>query len=111
MIFKQRIYKLTFDYSILIIFKMVKFWITLLFLTSFLGYTSQLIIKSSNRDHIKPSNVGRIINGRNASITEVPYLVQILVDRNSLPLCGGILLGPKKVVTAAHCAYNISDNR
>ncbi|KAI2801680.1 hypothetical protein BLOT_009494 [Blomia tropicalis] len=69
-------------------------------------YTSQLIIKSSNRDHIKPSNVGRIINGRNASITEVPYLVQILDHPNALPICGGILIAPTKVITSAHCVYD-----
>ncbi|KAI2801681.1 hypothetical protein BLOT_009495 [Blomia tropicalis] len=86
---------------------MIKSWITFLFLTSFLRYTSELIIKSSDRNHIKPSNVGRIINGKNVSITEVPYLVQILKDSNkSLPICGGILIAPTKVITSAHCVYN-----
>ena len=91
---------------------MVLFWITLLFLTSFLRFTSESIIKSSNRDRIIPSNVGRIINGRNVSITEVPYLVQILKDsNNSLPICGGILIAPTKVITSAHCVYDNDTQR
>ena len=71
-----------------------------------------MIIKSSNRDHIKPSNVERIINGRNVSITKVPYLVQILKDsNNSIPICGGILIAPTKVITSAHCVYDDDKKR
>nr|AAQ75386.1 trypsinogen [Pediculus humanus]AAQ82537.1 trypsinogen [Pediculus humanus] len=46
---------------------------------------------------------GYIVGGKNTSISEVPYLVAMLNNGNFF--CGGSVVAPNLVVTAAHCVY------
>ncbi len=43
----------------------------------------------------------RVIAGINARPGSWPW--QILMLRNNIPMCGGTLINPNTVVTAAHC--------
>ncbi|GLY67109.1 S1 family peptidase [Amycolatopsis taiwanensis] len=54
----------------------------------------------------------RIVGGEEASIMEYPYAVY-LTNSNGLEYCGGVLIGPTAVATAAHCAVatTMSDMR
>jgi trypsin len=45
----------------------------------------------------------RIVGGARASTAQYPYVVY-LTTRNGFQFCGGTLVAPRKVVTAAHCA-------
>ena len=45
----------------------------------------------------------RIIGGERASIVDHPWVVY-LTDANGFQFCGGTLVAPTKVLTAAHCA-------
>ncbi|MEV6103845.1 trypsin-like serine protease [Streptomyces sp. NPDC051940] len=57
-----------------------------------------------------------IIGGSDTSYSEAPYVVQLFFDWNKTGdtyyfTCGGTLVAPNKVVTAAHCLYNGSGGR
>lgn len=54
---------------------------------------------ASSGHRARPSIVG----GETASITDYPYAVY-LVDNAGSQFCGGVLVGPSAVATAAHCA-------
>jgi secreted trypsin-like serine protease len=43
-----------------------------------------------------------VVGGTNASTADYPYIVA-LVNNDDLQFCGGTLVAPNKVVTAAHC--------
>ncbi|CAG9764484.1 unnamed protein product [Ceutorhynchus assimilis] len=48
-----------------------------------------------------PRTGGRIVGGVVASIKDLPWQVALL--RNGALICGGAIIGPKVVLTAAHC--------
>ncbi|XP_055904065.1 trypsin beta [Eupeodes corollae] len=47
----------------------------------------------------------RIIGGRNIAITEAPY--QISMQNKGIHFCGGSIISPKVVLTAAHCIAGV----
>jgi len=46
----------------------------------------------------------QIVGGQSASTGQFPYIVSLLYSGQHR--CGGVLIGPKTVVTAAHCTVN-----
>ncbi|XP_050329917.1 serine protease SP24D-like [Bactrocera neohumeralis] len=67
-----------------------------------------LVAKTTQNDdgsaEHKPSL--RILNGQVAAPGQFPY--QVSVRLNWEHICGGVLVSPNFVLTAAHCVYNIS---
>nr|XP_036232198.1 serine protease SP24D isoform X2 [Bactrocera oleae] len=49
----------------------------------------------------------RILNGQVAASAQFPYQVSVRVNKQHI--CGGALVSPKFVLTAAHCVHNIDD--
>ncbi|XP_044576316.1 trypsin-1-like [Cotesia glomerata] len=46
---------------------------------------------------------GRIVNGDNAQLGEIPYQVSLQIPYSSFHFCGGSILNENYVITAAHC--------
>lgn len=54
---------------------------------------------------------GRIFNGSRAAITQVPWQVVVFSGTStSLSLCGGSILSPSEILTAAHCVTKVVTN-
>ncbi|XP_045533845.1 trypsin-like [Papilio machaon] len=51
-----------------------------------------------------PELSGQIIGGRPSSVTRHPYQVSMVMNGNSF--CGGFIISPDYVLTAAHCVQN-----
>ncbi|XP_055850334.1 trypsin alpha-3-like [Episyrphus balteatus] len=62
---------------------------------------SVLCLASANSD----PNEDRIVNGRTASINELPY--QVSIQQYSQHFCGGTIISPTTVLSAAHCTISI----
>lgn len=54
---------------------------------------------------------GRIFNGSRAAITQVPWQVVVFSGTSSsLSLCGGSIISPSEILTAAHCVTKVMAN-
>ena len=69
--------------------------------------TIQIVFCYNNNDHLKPSDETRIINGKLVNVSEVPSIVQLLSNTVGNPYCAGTLITENRVLTAAHCVYNL----
>ncbi|MCP2260756.1 Trypsin [Streptoalloteichus tenebrarius] len=52
---------------------------------------------------------GRIVNGQPVSIERFPWMVAVATESGQ-PFCGGSVVAPTKVLTAAHCAEKAKAN-
>ena len=56
----------------------------------------------------KYPGINRIINGQEASLTEHPFQVKLKLcaaNCDTYTICGGVIIGERHVVSAAHCTY------
>ncbi|HEX3434842.1 MAG TPA: serine protease, partial [Solirubrobacteraceae bacterium] len=59
-----------------------------------------------HRVHRPPARTA-IVNGTQISIAQAPWQVAVLAEfAGESLLCGGSIIGPKEVVTAAHCVFD-----
>lgn len=79
---------------------MIKFQI---FLVVFALFVAKIATSVSFDDQIKIAS-GKIVGGRLINITEAPYQVSLQIG--NFHMCGGSIIGPKIVLSAAHCMIN-----
>ena len=60
---------------------------------------------SNNEDILKDT---KIIGGVNADLNSIPWQIGITVGLRLHPFCGGSIIGPKTIITAAHCVDDLS---
>ncbi|XP_014292325.1 venom serine protease [Halyomorpha halys] len=55
------------------------------------------------------TNRERIVGGRETGINEYPFVVSLILLKDRQRFCGGAIITPYHVVTAAHCIYRINE--
>jgi trypsin len=96
---------------------MSKLWILihLVLISSNCCYSSSLSSSSSasiaTNDEESRRLGGRIIGGKNANPTRYPYYTYLDINfqSNMVSLCGGSLVAPDMILTAAHCISSTDD--
>ena len=78
-------------------------WFFIIIIHVVFGYNNHM------NTQLKPSDEARIINGNVANASEVPSIVQLLVDIVGEPFCAGTLVTENRVLTAAHCVYDLNN--
>jgi len=61
-----------------------------------------------NRETVRRVNYGRIVGGEVVKPGEIPYIVSL--RWNGDHFCGGSIISPNVIMTAAHCLYGYEDD-
>ncbi|XP_053599822.1 trypsin beta isoform X7 [Plodia interpunctella] len=69
------------------------------------GEVEQQALQDVELEAACPELSGQIIGGRPSSVARHPYQVSMVLNGNSF--CGGFIISPDYVVTAAHCVQNV----
>ena len=56
------------------------------------------------------NSLNRIVGGTEVIPYSIPWQVALVAENGDSPDCGGTLIGPKHILTAAHCFYNDEGN-
>uniref|UniRef100_A0AB38ZEC7 Venom S1 protease 35 n=1 Tax=Ectomocoris sp. TaxID=3104572 RepID=A0AB38ZEC7_9HEMI len=56
-------------------------------------------------------NQARIVNGKEAGVNEYPFPILLIFTEDNFPFCGGSIITPYHVLTAAHCTNPYYDER
>lgn len=73
--------------------------------TTTIAFVCALVLAAANASPLQMES--RIINGQVAAINQFPWNVFIRgrLQNNAETLCGGALVGPAHVLTAANCVF------
>lgn len=69
----------------------------------------QVLVQDCHCGKILQSTTTKIVGGNPAQKSQIPWQVGITYSLNSPPFCGGTIIGPKTILTAAHC-FTENDN-
>lgn len=68
---------------------------------------AQSVVSQQQKVSDRPRVVQNIVGGVTATVNSIPWQVGIKVSKK-FPWCGGTIIGPTTILTAAHCLQNLS---